>query len=97
MMCLSVGFLALLYYDHILTLRDEIDLVWRAAPTIAKYALLVYRYGTLTSVTLIVYCKYLISRRTSSRPTINHSVVGVRSRTHYGGMSLGITFIHSPY
>ncbi|KIJ53738.1 hypothetical protein M422DRAFT_241982 [Sphaerobolus stellatus SS14] len=33
---LGIGFLALLYYDHLLTLGDEIELLWTAANTVAN-------------------------------------------------------------
>lgn len=52
-----VGFLALIWYDHILTLVQEIWLVWAATNSTTKYAMLIYRYGSLVGLTLVVYCE----------------------------------------
>ncbi|KAF8586090.1 hypothetical protein K439DRAFT_1632009 [Ramaria rubella] len=52
---ISVASYACLAYDHLLTTRDEAQLVWNAPNSIAKWGFLVYRYGTLVTLALVIY------------------------------------------
>ncbi|KAF8515828.1 hypothetical protein BU17DRAFT_67750 [Hysterangium stoloniferum] len=45
----------LIFYDHILTIPEEITLVWLAPNNFAKFSFLLYRYGTPVSLTFITY------------------------------------------
>src|SRR3984885_9278048 len=48
----AVGLVALLY-DHLLTLPEEVSLIWKAPPSYAKYGFLLNRYmvpGELISI-----------------------------------------------
>lgn len=52
---LTVIGLAILIYDHILTLRSEWSLIWRAPPSFAKYAFLLNRYLVPGCMTAAIY------------------------------------------
>ncbi|KZP18677.1 hypothetical protein FIBSPDRAFT_1045983 [Athelia psychrophila] len=41
---LSAAGLTLLLYDHLMTLPDEMELIWRSSPSFSKYAFLFNRY-----------------------------------------------------
>ena len=44
-----------LFYDHLLTLSDEIQLVWPAPATYAKYIFLLNRYTVLGTLVAVAY------------------------------------------
>ena len=50
----AVG-LAVLLYDHILTFADEIELIWPAPATYAKYMFLLNRYIVLGTLLAVAY------------------------------------------
>lgn len=45
--------LTLLLYDHLMTLPDEINLIWRSRPSFSKYGFLVNRYMVPMVLTMI--------------------------------------------
>ncbi|THH00149.1 hypothetical protein EW026_g2345 [Hermanssonia centrifuga] len=50
----AVG-LVILFYDHLLTLPDEVKLVWGAPASFAKYAFLLNRYLVLASLITVAH------------------------------------------
>lgn len=52
----KVAACALLFYDHLLNAREEVELIWKAPHSVAKFAFLLYQYVTPASMTLLVYC-----------------------------------------
>ncbi len=51
----AIGLVAMLY-DHALTIDDEVQLVWHARPSFAKYAFLYNRYSAVAVLTAVQYC-----------------------------------------
>ena len=44
-----------LFYDHLLTLSDEIQFIWPAPATYAKYIFLINRYAVLGTLLAVAY------------------------------------------
>jgi len=52
--------LAVLYYDHLLTLPWEIDLIWKARFTLVSFIFLLNRYLTPLGYIVFVYFQYQV-------------------------------------
>ena len=52
--CIAVGLMVLLY-DHVLTFGDEVQYVWSAPATYAKYIFLLNRYVVLGTLLAVAY------------------------------------------
>jgi hypothetical protein len=50
----------MLLYDHMLTLPEEIALVWKAPPSFAKYGFLLNRYAVPSMLIAVAYGKLLL-------------------------------------
>jgi len=70
----SLATCILIFYDYILTIPQEVTLIWHAPSNFAKFSFLFYRYGTPASLILLLYtisgyaaglndsiCRHLIS------------------------------------
>ena len=47
--------LMILFYDHLLTFGDEVELIWTAPATYAKYTFLLNRYSVLATLLAVAY------------------------------------------
>ena len=56
---LAIG-LVMLFYDHLLTFDDEVRLVWKAKPSMAKKLFLLNRYVVLGVLIAQAYCMILL-------------------------------------
>ena len=56
--CTAAGYVILLY-DHLLTLGDEVEYVWKARGTIPKYLFLINRYTVPLIMLGDVHCKFV--------------------------------------
>jgi hypothetical protein len=54
---LIVAACTLVFYDYVLTIWQEIKLIWLVPYSFAKLAFLFYRHGTPFFLTLMVYCE----------------------------------------
>lgn len=50
----------MLFYDHLLTFDDEVRLVWKAKPSMAKKLFLLNRYVVLGVLIAQAYCMILL-------------------------------------
>ena len=55
---------AMLYYDYVLTLEDEIGLIWRRPFRPISYLYIVVRYGTILTTTLNLFTHVRPNNRT---------------------------------
>ncbi|KAI0744871.1 hypothetical protein C8Q76DRAFT_701507 [Earliella scabrosa] len=52
---MSAAGLMILFYDHLLTFGDEVELIWTAPATYAKYTFLLNRYSVLATLLAVAY------------------------------------------
>ncbi|TDL22654.1 hypothetical protein BD410DRAFT_722722 [Rickenella mellea] len=99
---LSAVGLVLLLWDHIITIGDEVQLIWSARPSFAKYAFLANRYVVAITLILISYrtlrCSSTQKRHLMLVPDMNHYISGIerpiRCRRAFSASSLiGITSV----
>lgn len=55
--CAAIG-LVVLFYDHCLTFADEVEYIWPAPTTYAKYTFLLNRYTVLGTLLAVAYGAY---------------------------------------
>lgn len=57
--------LVLLMYDHLLTFKEEVRLVWHAKPSVANFVFLLNRYLVLALQIGVACCASLIPLKTT--------------------------------
>ncbi|KAH9917866.1 uncharacterized protein BXZ73DRAFT_105389 [Epithele typhae] len=78
---MSAAGLVVLLYDHILTFADEVELIWPAPATYAKYMFLLNRYGVLGTLLATAYamCGFVHTTFTDQEFIFTCSMVSIIS------------------
>ena len=83
----------ILFYDHLLTFGDEVQYIWSAPSTYAKYIFLLNRYTVLGILIAVAYGKHVLLHLIVRHMLTSHrSARDVRLRGHriYGRGMYGI-------